>query len=168
MFLTLLRRELLANLMTFRFFVATLVCLLLVVANSIVLIEDYERRLSAYNTAVQLHRNATVAAPTYSRLDISVDRPPNPLSLFNRGLDKRLGNTIKIYHGAVPALWDATKHGSDNPFLNLFTSIDLVFVFQVVLSLLALLFAYDAIAGEHEAGTLRLVMSHPVRRGQIL
>ena len=35
MFLTLLRRELLANLMTFCFFVVTIVCLVLVVANSI-------------------------------------------------------------------------------------------------------------------------------------
>ena len=41
-------------------------------------------------------------------------------------------------------------------------------IFQVVLSLLALLFAYDAIAGDWESGTLRLVLSHPVRRGAIL
>jgi len=37
-----------------------------------------------------------------------------------------------------------------------------------VLSLLALLFTYDAIAGERETGTMRLTMSHPVRRGNIL
>ena len=37
-----------------------------------------------------------------------------------------------------------------------------------MLSLLALLFAYDAIAGERETGTMRLTMSHPVRRGSIL
>ena len=55
-----------------------------------------------------------------------------------------------------------------NPLLNLFTSIDIVFIFEVVLSLIALIFAYDAIAGERERGTLRLVVTHPVRRGQIL
>ena len=37
-----------------------------------------------------------------------------------------------------------------------------------MLSLLALLFPYDAIAGERETGTMRLTMSHPVRRGNIL
>ncbi|MCH8292669.1 hypothetical protein IH992_16370 [Candidatus Poribacteria bacterium] len=42
MFLILLRRELLANLMGFRFATAMFICLLLVVANSIVLIGDYE------------------------------------------------------------------------------------------------------------------------------
>ena len=30
------------------------------------------------------------------------------------------------------------------------------------------IFAYDALAGEYENGTLRLVLTHPVRRGKIL
>lgn len=168
MFLILLRRELLANLMTFRFFVATIVCLLLVLANSIVLIEDYEGRLKAYNVAVQVHRDKAVNAPTYSYIEPTVDRPPNPLSIFNQGFDRRLGNKIEAYRTFVPTLWDAELHGSDNPFLVLLSSIDLVFFFQVVLSLLALLFAYDAIAGEREEGTLRLMMTTSVSRGKII
>ena len=52
--------------------------------------------------------------------------------------------------------------------MNIFTSMDIVFIFEVVLSLLALIFAYDALAGEHERGTLRLVLTNPVRRGHIL
>ena len=55
-----------------------------------------------------------------------------------------------------------------NLFIDHFYRIDLVFVFQFVLSLLALLFAYDAIAGERESGTMRVTMSNPVRRGSIL
>ena len=61
-----------------------------------------------------------------------------------------------------------SARGLENPFLNLFSKIDLVLIFQVVLSLMALLFAYDAISGDWESGTLRLVISHPVRRGSIL
>ena len=53
-------------------------------------------------------------------------------------------------------------------FLNLFSSIDIVFIFEIVLSLIALIFAYDALAGERERGTLRLVLTHSVSRGQIL
>ena len=97
-----------------------------------------------------------------------IDRPPNPLSLFNVGLDKQLGNQVEIYYGFVPTLWDAKMHGSDNPIMNIFSSIDIVFIFEVVLSLLALIFAYNALAGERERGTLRLVLTHPVRRGHIL
>lgn len=97
-----------------------------------------------------------------------MDRPPNPLSVFNVGLDKRLGNQVVVHHGFVPTLWDAEMHGSDNTFLNIFSSIDLVFIFQVVLSLMALIFAYDAIVAERECGTLRLILTHPISRGQIL
>ena len=52
--------------------------------------------------------------------------------------------------------------------MNIFSSIDIAFIFKVVLSLLALIFAYDTLAGEREQGTLRLVLTHPVRRGHIL
>ena len=168
MFLTLLQRELLANLMSFRFSVAVIICLLLVVTNTIVLIDDYESRLASYNTAVKKHQIDPDNVRTYSALEVKVDRPPNPLSIFNQGLDRRLGNSLVIYYSYVPALWDTVSHSADNPFLNLLSSIDLVFIFQVILSLLALLFAYDAIAGEREDGTLRLMLTTSIRRGTIL
>ena len=47
-------------------------------------------------------------------------------------------------------------------------SYDIVFIFEVVLSLMALIFAYDALAGERERGTLRLVLTHLLSRGHIL
>ena len=164
----LIRQELLTHLMSARFFAAVIITLLLVVANAVVLFEDYERRLSKYNQQENAHREKAQEAKTYSMLKLSVERPPNPLSLFSAGLDKRLGSTFEIYHGTVPMISDASARSLDNAFLNLFSKIDLVFIFQVVLSLMALLFAYDAIAGDWENGTLRLVISHPVRRGAIL
>lgn len=166
--ITLIRRELLDNLMTFRFAAAVFITLLLVVANTMVLIKDYERRLASYNTAVKRNYEQLQESKTYSVGDIYVNRPPNPLSIFNVGLDKRLGNELGISYTHVPTLWDATMSGSDNPFLNIFSSIHIVFIFEVVLSLIALIFAYDAIARERERGTLRLMLTHPLRRGYIL
>ena len=133
MFLILIRRELLANVMTFRFLVAMVVTLLLVVANTVVLIDDYERRLTSYNTAVKQHAQEVPKAQTYSDVEgkILVDRPPNPLSIFNAGLDRRLGNSINVSHILVPTLWDTKSHSADNPFLNLFSNVDLVLIFGV-------------------------------------
>ena len=165
---TLIGRELLDNLMTFRFAAVLLITLLLVVANTVVLIQDYEQRLESYNDAVKMHHQDLRKAKTYSTMFVMVDRAPNPLSIFNLGLDKRLGNLIGIWHGFVPTLWDAQMHGTDNPFIAFFSSIDIVFVFEVILSLMGLIFAYDAIAGERERGTLRLVLAQPIGRGQIL
>ena len=165
---TLIRQELLAHLMSARFFAAVVITLLLVVANAVVLLEDYERRLARHSHQENLHRQKVQEAKTYSTLRLSIERPPNPLSLFSAGLDKRLGSTLEIYHGLVPMISDVSARSLDNAFLNLFSKIDLVLIFQVVLSLMALLFAYDAIAGDWENGTLRLVISHPVRRGTVL
>ena len=165
---TLIRRELLDNLMTFRFAAVLLITLLLVVANTVVLIQDYEQRLESYNDSVKRHHQDLRNSKTYSTAYLFIDRAPNPLSIFNVGLDKRLGNYVGIYHGFMPTLWDARMHGTDNPFIAFFSSIDIVFVFEVILSLMGLIFAYDAIAGERERGTLRLVLAQPIGRGQIL
>ena len=165
---TLMGRELLNNLMTFRFAAVALITLLLVVANTVVLTQDYEQRLESYNDAIKKHHQDLRNSKTYSTAYLFIDRAPNPLSIFNVGLDKRLGNLIGIYHGFMPTLWDAQMHGTDNPFIAFFSSIDIVFVFEVILSLMGLIFAYDAIAGERERGTLRLVLAQPIGRGQIL
>ena len=168
MFWVLLRREILAHLITFRFAITVITCLLLVATTMFIRINDYEQRLAGYNAARDAHRDELLATRTYSFLMPKVDRPPNPLSIFNAGMDSRLGNTLRIYYTHVPVLWDAHTHSSGNLFIDHFYRIDLVFVFQFVLSLLALLFAYDAIAGERESGTMRVTMSNPVRRGSIL
>ena len=172
MLTTLIRRELLDNLMTFRFAVAVLVLLLLVVANTAVLLKDYEQRLMDHNAAVKRHQQQLHTKKTYSAGintgEVRVNRPPNPLSIFNAGYDKRVGNAVRVSHNYVPSLWDAGMHGSDNPFMDMFASMDIVFIFEVILSLLALIFAYDTLAGEYERGTLRLVLTSHVRRGHIL
>ena len=191
MFLTLIRQELLTHLMSARFFAAVLITLLLVVTNMFVLIGAHEERLADYSQKEAVNRETVAATPAYSVLKLKVQRPPNPLSLFSAGLETRFGSDIDIAFDSVPALsnpiadirpeeeqWTfgsvpslsspGTPLGLNNPYLHLFSQIDIVFTFQVVLSLLSLLFAYDTIAGDWETGTLRLVLSHPVGRGSIL
>jgi ABC-type transport system involved in multi-copper enzyme maturation permease subunit len=46
--------------------------------------------------------------------------------------------------------------------------LDLEFLFSVVLSLFAVMFAYDAVNGEKERGTLRLALSNPVSRSTFI
>ena len=66
---TLIGRELLDNLMTFRFAAAVFITLLLVVAATAVLIQDYERRLESYNTSIETHRQGLHKWKTYSPWD---------------------------------------------------------------------------------------------------
>ena len=167
---TLIRHELLMNLMTFRFLVAVIASMSLVLAGSIVLTDNYEQRLASYNEDFQKHQERNFRGKTYSSFMPSLDRAPNPLSLFNQGLDKRSKNSLQIKIGEVPFLWGDVNlnTGFSNPFRYLLADIDLVSIFQILFSLLALVFAYDAIAGDRENGTLRLILVNRVGRGLIV
>lgn len=162
------KKEFHSNIITARFIVGFIICLMLISASTYVAIRDYERRLNDYNVAVREHRDEVINSRVYSEVRPRVDREPGRLSIFNQGMDKRLANTFDAGLSAAPSVCDGEKHGSYNPFLGLFSSIDLTFVFQVVLSLLALLFAYNAISGERENGTLKLMMSNSIPRSSVL
>ena len=171
------RREFLSNVLSFRFFVGFVLCQVLIISSAYVLTRDYEQRLSHYNEAVSAHREELRKVKVYSRLKVTVDRAPEPLSIFCLGFDRQIGNTVTVSHGDVPDLMAGseimpdvivTGYGRSNPLLLVFPSLDIAFVIQVVLSLLALLFAYDTISGERERGTAALMLSNSVSRGKVL
>jgi len=56
----------------------------------------------------------------------------------------------------------------DNPLPILFPPLDFLFIVTIIMSLLAMLFSHDAIAGERQNGTLRLVISNSISRTNIL
>ena len=167
---TIVRREFTANILSFRFLMGLLIYFALIVTNLFVLTRGYEDRLQSYRTAVQENEDEISQVTRYSEFGLTrilkLDRQPKLLSIFNEGVEKRKGNTVTVAHGYVPAV--AEQHGSDNPYLNIFSSIDFTVICQVVMSLLALLFSYDAISREKEAGTLKLALSGTVSRPTLL
>ena len=140
------------------------VCLMSTAAAVFVQVEDYEKRLSAYHTALQEYQEETQTWDLYSQINPKAHRKPNPLSIFNVEMEKSGADMVSI-ELATP-IWEkeAQKQGSDNPFLSIFLSVDVIFVFKIVLSALAILFAYNTISGEREDGTLKLVLSNPIPR----
>ena len=185
---TIAKREFLSHLQTFRFGAGLVLCMGLVSLSTFVLTKDYERRLEAYNIDVQKHKDELKNIHVWSALQPRIDRRPEVLSIFNRGIERKVGTTIRIYWGKVPSYtlepdvpwgwaisWPireipsyAARQGKENPYLEIFPILDLVTVVAVVLSLLAILFAYDAVVGEKEMGTLRLALSNPVPRDKVL
>ena len=167
---TIVRREITANILSFRFLMGLLIYFSLIVTNIFVLTRGYEDRLQSYRTAIRENEDVIRSIEKYSEFGdtrrLKCDRSPKLLSIFNEGVDKRNGNTVTVAHGYVPAI--AEQHGSDNPYLNIFSSIDFTVIYQVVMSLLALLFAYDAISREKEAGTLGLILSCAISRPVLL
>ena len=144
------QREFVSNVLTSRFMIGFVVCLISTAAAIFVQVEDYEKRLAAYHTAVQEHQEETRTWDLYSQVNPKAHRKPNPLSIFNVGMEKSGADMVSI-ELATP-IWEreTQKQGSDNPFLSIFVSVDVIFVFKIVLSALAILFAYNTISGERE------------------
>ena len=170
-----IQREFVSNVLTSRFMIGFIVCLLSTAVAVFVQVDDYEKRLAGYNTAL---REAEIEArewDLYSKIKPKAHREPNPLSIFNVGTENFGANTVTVELGkpifelSVP-IWSAPtqKRGSDNPFLAMFLTIDVVFIFKIVLSALAILFAYNTISGEREDGTLKLVLSNSIPRDTVV
>ena len=92
--------------------------------------------------------------------------PPQPLEALVTGIANDIGCTIDVAgRGAETA--NDSRFG-DDPIYAVFRFLDLDFVFQIVLSLFAILFGYDAINGEKERGTLRLAFANSVPRAHYI
>jgi ABC-type transport system involved in multi-copper enzyme maturation permease subunit len=85
---------------------------------------------------------------------------PQPITSLVTGVSNDIGRTI-----AMQGRGELTSEGSrfaEEPVLAVFRFLDLEFLFQVVLSLFAILLGYNAISGEKEQGTLKLSFANAV------
>jgi ABC-type transport system involved in multi-copper enzyme maturation permease subunit len=104
----------------------------------------------------------------YSQIRPEVVKPPEPLSIFCSSVSSNLGNRVKIQLGEKPMFAAGKITVRDNPLLNSFFSIDFIGIIAIVMSLLALIFTYDACTKEKEDGTLKLLLSNSLSRHGIL
>ena len=87
---------------------------------------------------------------------------PQPLAALVSGVSNDIGRTASVApRGEVAA--EGSRY-NEEPLFAVFRFLDLEFVFQVVLSLFAILLGYDAVCGEKERGTLKLCLANAVPR----
>ncbi|MYC78588.1 ABC transporter permease [Candidatus Poribacteria bacterium] len=170
-----IQREFVSNVLTSRFMIGFVVCVLSTAVAVFVQVDDYEKRLSGYNTALREAETEAQEWDLYVDIKPKAHRKPNPLSIFNVGTENDGANTVTVELGKPifvfsSPMWEAPtqKRGSDNPFLAMFLSVDVVFIFKIVLSALAILFAYNTVSGEREDGTLKLVLSNSIPRDTVI
>jgi ABC-type transport system involved in multi-copper enzyme maturation permease subunit len=87
------------------------------------------------------------------------------LAIFVKGLDD---NLCRAYGPGTLNIEVSSKQQSVNKVFRLFTTPDLLYVIKVVLSLCAMLFGFDMVCGEKEAGTLRQSLSSSLGRPLLL
>jgi len=161
-----IKKELLDNLLSFRFFITLLLCVVLIPLGIFVGTKAYKNSLNDYQQSMNLYRESIQGMKNAIDVEAKGLRPPSPFSIFAGGLDKSLPNEI------VSTRKDGLQLGNnrtmDAPLSILFGKMDFLFSISVVMSLLAILFTFDATTREKEEGTLALALSNSIPRYQII
>ena len=169
MLVTLIQKEMMHHILSVRFVALLLMCLLLVPLTLSINYRRYSQNLTDYQESVKRERTeAKENPPNAQNPNIEVSKlflKPTPLSVFANGLEEvlptHLGMTRNGIRTGSPALAQA-------PLAYVLGNLDFLFVVGTVFSLLALLFTFDAVAGEREAGTLRINLSNSLPRDVFL
>jgi ABC-2 type transport system permease protein len=172
MFTALFLKELREAFASRRFWVILVLTLVLLPLGLEVSLKDYRTRLQNYRESVRLYQESTkqVQDVLYKE-GAKAFAPPAPLSFLALGLELVLPNVAETTSGRIdpPVVMRLNNNQSrDNLYEFFYGPIDLVFVVAVVMSLLAVVLTYGAIAGEKEQGTLGLVLSNAVPRARII
>ena len=175
------KRELYGNLNSLRFALTTVLLLGLMLTNAVVHLREQPARVQKYLTAVTNARNA-LEARVDSLYELAQKGPgklykkPSDLHFCAEGGDPFLSGTVESYHyfwenDDLKSFWRMRYPDATPNLTNIrpdVTKIDWAFVIGYVLSLIALLFTFDAVAGERESGTLRLMLANAVPRHTVL
>lgn len=168
MILQIAKKDFLNNLLSARFIIGFILCLVLIPFSILINISDFRDQASQYRIDRDAADKDIKEIRVYSALRPEIIIPPEPMSIFSKGLSGQVGNRIKILLGEKPMLAEGKSITGDNPFLASFFSVDFVQIAAIIFSLLALLFSYDVFTKEKEDGTLRLQMSNSIGRSQFL
>ena len=158
------KKEFLLNLMTFKFATGTMLCMILIAIFVPILAKAYQERLENYNENIAYNQTELRKVVVYKNITPTIYRRPSVLAIFSEGLAKQLGDSAAIRYDKVPEI----SGSSANHYLSIFSVFDVSLIFKIVISILALLVAYDTISGERERGTLRLMLSNTAARYQVL
>ena len=181
MLMTLIQKEMMHHILSARFVALLLMCVLLIPLNLHINYHHYLKRQIDYQEQEKLKdedaledengkesagpkHNFSFTAKAWTDPNFEVSKlilKPTPLSVFATGLES-----------ALPTYLGMTRNGitrgeaslSTAPIAFLLGHLDFVFVVSTVFSLLALLFTFDAVAGEREAGTLRITLANSLPR----
>jgi len=164
-----IHKEILENLLSFRFILSLVLIIVLFAVGGFVFVGKYKQQSSDYweKTNENLAGLGTQSRQLY-RLAFyrqSVWRKPKSLALCSEGFEKSLPNcfTFDVFSSDLPEI-----KGRGNFTLSHFSSIDWVFIVSMILSFLALVFTYDSVSGEKEDGTLRQMLANNIPRHEVL
>jgi ABC-type transport system involved in multi-copper enzyme maturation permease subunit len=162
----LIKKELKEIIGSSKFVYSFAVCALLVLLTFYVGAKSHQINKAQYDAAVKEDIKSMSGITDWRMINHRIFLPPQPLSSLVSGISNDIGRNIEM-RGRGELLPTDSKYGED-PVYAVFRFLDLNFLFQIILSLFAILFCYNAVSGEKENGTLRLVFSNSIPRDKFI
>ena len=178
MLTALIKKEIIGHVLSLRFAVTLVLFNVLLLTSVLLLSADYQARLHTHEASKAAHRALLTSVKGVEDQDEKFynlviggggwygDRAPQPLSIYVQGLDDDI--PAQVNSSAWGAIRRIDESFYRNPLGKLFSAPDYYHIVNIVVSLLSLLFAFDAICGEKERGTLKLVLANAVPRDLVL
>jgi ABC-type transport system involved in multi-copper enzyme maturation permease subunit len=159
---TIIKREILEYLKSAKFLIGLLIAIILAAAGMTINLQDYATRHQDYLDAKKELKK--------SGFELSVFREPQVLGTLARGKDRDLGSQLKMSVMSAPSELTGYMGGGlrSTASSSEFTAVDFAFLVRVVLSLLVVFMAYNAVSEEKANGTLKLAMSNALPRDNLL
>jgi len=164
-----IRKEILGNFTSPKFVFSFILCTILILVSVYTGLTNYRGESTEYHAALALNTEELESLASWQAsagAGITIIKPPQILSTIVTGIQDAVGRNARITTAFDPKLIDS-KYDS-NPVFAIFGPLDLTLIVKIVLSLFAILFTFDAIAGEKEMGTLKLTLSNQVPRDQLI
>ncbi|MDE0690196.1 MAG: ABC transporter permease subunit [Candidatus Poribacteria bacterium] len=182
------KREIYDNLNSLRFALTTVLLLALMVTNAVRHLQEHPKRVQRYQSAVTESLNHLTDRANASLYTLAQYGPgnfykkPSPLHFCANGGEPLLPDAVEVEEPPVfmtdaegnrllEGVWslsypDANLQNKDvGPDVS---QVDWAFIIGYVLSLIAILFTFDAVSGERERGTLRLMLANAIPRHTVL
>ena len=157
-----IRKEIHDSVLNQRFMALALFSVVLMPLSAFINFEYYQARKDSFDS-----QKAEYRAQEPSAWNLRAYRSPVILSALARGTEPYMPVYFAFTNDA-----NATRAGNieaqDFSTLSTFGNFDYLFLVQIVFSLLAVILAFDMVAGEKERGTLRAVLANRVPRDSIL
>jgi ABC-type transport system involved in multi-copper enzyme maturation permease subunit len=172
MTLKIAKKELLSNLMDFKFFLVLLITIITFSASGLILTSKYLIKVKDYSNLVDVEQDKIKKkCGSISQLlnhEQVVYLNNNPLEFVISGNVLFLPNTLVVSALSMNTQTMTRGSAQSNPLLESFADIDWIFIIGVILSFAAVIFSYDSISGEKENKTLGVILSNYIKRHQIL
>lgn len=163
---TLIEKEFREIIISKKFVYSFAVCSFLIILTFYVGAKNYEVNHRKYEASKSENIRSMKGITDWRMVEHKIFLPPTPLSSIVSGVSNDIGRTIDMKGRGELITFDSRYN--ESPIFAVFRFLDLNFLFQVILSLFAILFAYNAINGEKEQGTLKLIFSNSVPRDKYI